>query len=572
MTSNTIKEYLARKQILHEQNMVTEGADCLDLDTMDQEAIQVVIDWAKVCNISKYALPQNINGLTSEKSLHISSYSQPLPKEIGCLTQLKSLSLSNRESLQNGIEDSLPDSIGNLTNLETLSLDYEDYVFNFEVLNQLKNLKRLTISFYDANMLPEKLEALYCDIRLHLRNEKGRLPANLVNVEHLVYLSISDGNLTVLPSNIGELDRLEALTLDCQKLNCLPASLSALNQLSQLEISSDCLNELPESIGELTNLKRLRVNCPNIDRLPESIGQLKGLEKLTIYSNKLKEVPQSIGNLVSLTELTLRGKSLEYLPESIVMLTQLTKLVLASDQIKHLPKGLESLTKLWHLGLTKDLNNKLPESMIEKFRSGDLYLSGVPAAALYQPNMNDFPLSIIACFIISDGWNEQALLELKEKVKADILVGLQTDDNKYESLDIIEGVIRCQPNEVNDVVELLDVRSASTIIGIDVVDVISLFECGNFFQFIQVSATGEPESDLIKVATHKLVSQLAKAHDTKGLFVGMQSVQALALESMAYVTEAVEGLLSGDEASIYYRSSMTDEPSSFHLKMIYAEE
>lgn len=77
---------------------------------------------------------------------------------------------------------------------------------------------------------------------------------------------------------------------------------------------------------------------------------------------------------------------------------------------------------------------------------------------------------------------------------------------------------------------------------------------------------------MIKVVTYKLVSQLAKAHDTKGLFVGMQSVQALPLESMAYVIEAVEGLLSGDEASIYYSSSSTDELNAFGLKAIYAED
>ncbi|WP_299184948.1 hypothetical protein [uncultured Psychrobacter sp.] len=207
-----------------------------------------------------------------------------------------------------------------------------------------------------------------------------------------------------------------------------------------------------------------------------------------------------------------------------------------------------------------------------KYHLNDSKLEHVSCAALYRSNTEYFPPAVIACFIISDGWSEEALLELKEKVKADILVGLQTDDHKYESLNIIEGVIRCQPDEVNDIIKLLDVRSASTIIGIDVTDVISLFECGNFFQFIQVNATGEPELDLIKVATHKLVSQLAKAHDTRGLFVEMQSVQALPLESMAYVTEAVEGLLSGDEASIYYSSSSTDEFNTFRLKAIYAEE
>ena len=206
-----------------------------------------------------------------------------------------------------------------------------------------------------------------------------------------------------------------------------------------------------------------------------------------------------------------------------------------------------------------------------KYQIVDSYIDDIPSAALYRPTMDHYPKSAIGCFVISDDWSEQALLVLKKKSEAWFLVGLQIDNSEFERLDIIEGVIRCQPDEVNDVVELLDVRSASTIIGIDVADVISLFECGDLFQFIQVSATGEPESDLIKVATHKLVSQLVKAHDTKGLFVGVQSVQALPLESMAYVTEAVERLLSGDEASIYYSSSSTDEFNAFGLKAIYAE-
>ena len=207
-----------------------------------------------------------------------------------------------------------------------------------------------------------------------------------------------------------------------------------------------------------------------------------------------------------------------------------------------------------------------------KYQIDDSYVDDIPSAVLYRQTMDYYPKSTIGCFVINDDWSEQALLDLKKKSKAWFLVGLQIDSMDFERLDIIEGVTRCQPDEVNDVVELLDVRSASTIIGIDVADVISLFECGDLFQFIQVSATGEPESDLIKVATHKLVSQLVKAHDTKGLFVGVQSVQALPLESMAYVTEAVEGLLSGDEASIYYSSSSTDEFNAFGLKAIYAEE
>ncbi len=208
--------------------------------------------------------------------------------------------------------------------------------------------------------------------------------------------------------------------------------------------------------------------------------------------------------------------------------------------------------------------------MTMKYQIDDSYIDDTPSALLYQRIMDCYPKSAIGCFIINDDWNEHALLELKQKSEAWFLVGLQTDNSEFEHLDIIEGVIRCQPDEVKDVTELLDVNAASTIIGIDVVDIKSLFECGNSFQFIQASATGESETDLIKVTTHNLVDQLSTARNTKALFIGIESVQSLPLEAFAYISEAVESLLSNDDASIYYRSSMTDEINTFRLKMIYA--
>ena len=205
-----------------------------------------------------------------------------------------------------------------------------------------------------------------------------------------------------------------------------------------------------------------------------------------------------------------------------------------------------------------------------KYHMDDSYIDDTPSAFLYQRIMNCYPKSAIGCFIINDDWDEHALLELKQESEAWFLVGLQIDDSEFERLDIIEGVVRCQPDEVKDVTELLDVNAASTIIGIDVVDIKRLFECGNLFQFIQASTTGESESDLIKITTHKLVDQLLTARNTKALFIGMESVQSLPMEAFAYVADAVEGLLSNIGEYIYYRSSMTDEPKSFHLKAIYA--
>ncbi|MCG3858074.1 hypothetical protein [Psychrobacter sp. Ps2] len=572
MTTNSIREYLAKRELLDEQVIVTEDNEYVDLDTMDKEALQQVIDWAKSCDISEYTVSHNIQQLANQESLDIQAYTHALPKALGSLTQLKSLSLRNTESLPNGVEDRLPESIGDLINLKELILDYENYAFNFESLNKLKNLKHLEISFYDAHRLPDVLEELDCDISLRLRNEQGRMPTNLSSIGNVVDLVITDDKLTTLPKSFSKLISLKEAYLYCKNLTQLPMSLGSLANLRDLNITSDNLNELPERIGKLTHLNYLQLNCQNLNTLPESIVNMNKLEELVIYSDQLKEIARAIGNLASLTKLTLRCKNLESITESIGELAKLTQLIITSDKLDHLPKSVDNLTKLRHLELNRELTTKIPKNLIDRFRNGDLYLSGVPAAALYQPNMDDFPLSIIGCFIISDGWDQQALLKLKERIGAYFLVGLQTDDSESERLDVIEGVVKCQPDEVNDVVELLDVNSASTIIGIDVVDVKSLFECGNFFQFIQVSATGEPESDLIKVATHKLVSQLAKAHDTKGLFIGMESVQSLPLEDFAYVADAVEELLSDDDTSIYYSSSIANEPDYFRLRAIYAEE
>jgi hypothetical protein len=206
-----------------------------------------------------------------------------------------------------------------------------------------------------------------------------------------------------------------------------------------------------------------------------------------------------------------------------------------------------------------------------KYQIDDSYRDDIPSAVLYRQTMDHYPKSAIGCFIISDAWDEEALIELKEKSEAWFLVGLQIDDYDFERLDIIEGVVRCQPNKVDNVIRILDVNSASTIIGIDVVDIKSLFEYGNSFQFIQASATGESISKSVKAATQQLVSQLIKARHAKRLLVTIESIESPSLEVFSYISEAVEALLSND-AYIYYSSRITDEPDCFCLKALYAEE
>lgn len=215
---------------------------------------------------------------------------------------------------------------------------------------------------------------------------------------------------------------------------------------------------------------------------------------------------------------------------------------------------------------------KLVKGITMKYQLVHSHLDNRPSAFVYKPTTDFYPASTIGCFIISDGWDEQALLKLKERIGAYFLVGLQTDDNESERLDIVEGVIKCQPNEVKDVIKLLDVNAVSGLVAIDVVDIKNLFERDYAFQFVQASARGKCESDLIKLATHKLVSQVTKGNYIKGLLLATQSMEGLSLDNLSYISETVEKSLSIDDEYVYYSASIANEPDCFRLRVIYAEE
>lgn len=206
-----------------------------------------------------------------------------------------------------------------------------------------------------------------------------------------------------------------------------------------------------------------------------------------------------------------------------------------------------------------------------KYHMDESHIDDTPNAFLYQRIMNRYPKSVIGCFIISEDWDEQALLELKKKSEAWFLVGLQMNDMDFDCLDIIEGIVRCQPEDVNQVVKLLDI-SPRGLIGIDVIDIKSLFEREKSYKFIQIHITDGFDTDMAKKAANELVSQLPKNLDIKGLLLGMESSESPSLDTTSYIVAFIEKNVMADELYTYYCTSISDEPKSFRLRAIYAEE
>ena len=205
-----------------------------------------------------------------------------------------------------------------------------------------------------------------------------------------------------------------------------------------------------------------------------------------------------------------------------------------------------------------------------KYHMDESYIDDTPNAFLYQRIMDRYPRSVIGCFIISEDWDEQALLELKEKSEAWFLVGLQIGDMDFDRLDIIEGIVRCQPEDVNQVVKLLNICPRG-LIGIDVIDIKSLFEREKSYKFIQTHITDGFDIDMAKKAANELVGQFPKNPNIKGLLLGIESSESPSLDTISYIVAFIKKNVMADELYTYYCTSMSDEPNAFRLRAMYAE-
>ena len=69
-----------------------------------------------------------------------------------------------------------------------------------------------------------------------------------------------------------------------------------------------------------------------------------------------------------------------------------------------------------------------------------------------------------------------------------------------------------------------------------------------------------------------MVGHFPKNLNIKGLLLGMESSESPSLDTTSYIVAFIDKNVMADELYTYYCTSISDEPNSFHLKAIYAEE
>lgn len=194
---------------------------------------------------------------------------------------------------ENGKFSSLEEALKQKENVIYLDLQNQNLTNIPNQITEFKNLKTLDLSFnkiskIDVNTkFPNSLEIL-------LLSNNLLTEFNLIYLENLMSLSLSNNNLKSINENIGKFSKLFQLRLDGNKLEEIPNSICNLKNLYWLHIDYNQLKTLPKNIGKLKTLQALIASNNNLTFIPISILKLKNLTALELASNKITKVPDKL--------------------------------------------------------------------------------------------------------------------------------------------------------------------------------------------------------------------------------------------------------------------------------------
>ncbi|TXG71058.1 hypothetical protein EZV62_005993 [Acer yangbiense] len=177
-------------------------------------------------------------------------------------------------------------------NIELLALEdvpIEEFPPSSEDLNRLR-----------LKSLPSSVRKWKSLSLLYLKNcsKFGKLPDDIGTLESLEYFKAVGIAIGEVPSSISCLKSLRSLSMyRCDGVDglglLLPPNLLGLENLYELNLSDCGITNLPDSLGDLTSLQRLVLNRNNFVSIPGSIINLSKLHTLDIsYCRSLRDLPQ----------------------------------------------------------------------------------------------------------------------------------------------------------------------------------------------------------------------------------------------------------------------------------------
>lgn len=180
-------------------------------------------------------------------------------------------------------------------------------------------------------------------------------------------------------------------------------------------------------------------------------------------------------------------------------------------------------------------------------------------AILYQQdnNFNDVEAHF-AFFNVNAHFDSEKLLDFKQQVGAELLVGIVTnkDDMSDDSVKVADKIMWCEPDDVDILVATINhVTSNENFISIDKNDFLICFENTNTARFISYRTTNDNFNDLSRYANKfQVVADLSPKYEA--LIMHISAADNFDFGNQEKISKAMETFIA-EQSSIFYGISFT---------------
>lgn len=180
-------------------------------------------------------------------------------------------------------------------------------------------------------------------------------------------------------------------------------------------------------------------------------------------------------------------------------------------------------------------------------------------AILYQQDSNFNGVEAhFAFFNVNAHFDSEKLLDFKQQVGAELLVGIVTnkDDMSDDSVKVADKIMWCEPDDVDILVATINhVTSNENFISIDKNDFLICFENTNTARFISYRTTNDNFNDLSRYANKfQVVADLSPKYEA--LIMYISATDNFDFGNQEKISKAMETFIT-EQSSIFYGISFT---------------
>ncbi len=180
-------------------------------------------------------------------------------------------------------------------------------------------------------------------------------------------------------------------------------------------------------------------------------------------------------------------------------------------------------------------------------------------AILYQQDNNFNGVEAhFAFFKVNAHFDSEKLLDFKQQVGAELLVGIVTNKNEMndDSVEVADKILWCEPDDVDILVATINhVTSNENFISIDKNDFLICFENANTARFISYHTTNDNFNDLSRYANKfQVVADLSPKYEA--LIMHLNATDNFDFGNQEKISKAMETFIT-EQSSIFYGLSFT---------------